>query len=333
MKSKRKTTSERLSLAPARKPDPPTPFPAREGGAGAGAGARRETPHHDYPEIVTGHFFEKAGYWAYREHGTDDWPIVYTVSGRGRFGYRTGEYICRPGDLVMLRPGTFHDYGVEPELERWELLWAHFLPRAHWYPWLNWPEFAPGAMCVTINDPAVRRRVLERMKAMHRLASGPQRARGDFALNALEEVLLLADTQNPLRRSRLDQRMQAVVDFICHNLSKKINLEMLAEVSGLSVSRMAHVFRDQVGLTPQRFLEQQRLDRAMQLLAYTPHPIKTIAYELGFDNPFYFTLRFKRHTGVSPREFRRQKEWVAPIAKLSVSRERLQPPRRRNSAE
>src|SRR5262249_39814281 len=161
-------------------------------------------------------------------------------------------------------------------------------------------------MYITIKDPAIRVRVLERMKAMHRHARGALSSRGDFALNALEEVLLLADTQNPLRKSRLDERMRAVVDFICRNLAEKISLDTLAEVSGLPVSRMAHLFRAQVGSTPQRFLEQQRLDRAMQLLAYTPHSIKTIAYELGFDNPFYFTLRFKRHTGMSPREYRRR---------------------------
>jgi AraC family transcriptional regulator of arabinose operon len=68
---------------------------------------------------------------------------------------------------------------------------------------------------------------------------------------------------------------------------------------------MAHLFRAQVGQTPQRFLEQQRLDRAKQLLAFTPNSIKTIAYELGFENPFYFTLRFKRYTGSSPRQYRK----------------------------
>ncbi len=266
---------------------------------------REQTPHFDYAEIVTGHFHERTGYNAVRDHGTDDFLLIYTVSGRGRFGYKTGEQLAYPGDMMILRPNTFHDYGVEPELQRWELLWTHFLPRAHWHTWLNWPEFAPGAMQIKINDPAVRRRITTRLKDMNRLATGPSRARGHFAMNALEEVLLLCDTQNPLsQHSRLDPRMQAVIDYICQNLSAKLPLEKLAEVSGLSVSRMAHLFRAQVGATPQRFLEQQRLDRAMQLLVFTQHSIKAIAYDLGFDSPFYFTLRFKRHTGYSPRRYR-----------------------------
>jgi AraC family transcriptional regulator of arabinose operon len=268
----------------------------------------KQTPHKPLgpeTELVTGHFREKAGYAARRDRGTADFLLVYTIGGQGRFGYDTGELIARPGDVVLLRPGAPHDYGVEPELQKWELLWTHFLPRAHWHGWLNWPEFAPGAMLLKIGDLATRQRLVTRLKDMLRHSTGLLRARGHFAMNALEEVLLLCDTQNPLGgRSRLDPRMHAVVDHICRNLAVKLDLETLAGVSGLSVSRMAHLFRAQVGATPQRFIEQQRLNRAMQLLAFTPHSVKAIAYELGFDSPFYFSLRFKRHTGFSPRAYR-----------------------------
>src|SRR5947207_906074 len=118
MRRIQRTVSQRLRVTPTHPDTPAAPaLPLERKWEG------RETPHHHYPEIVTGHFHEGPGYAAYREFGTDDFPLVYTVSGRGRFGYRTGEFICKPGDLVMLRPGAFHDYGVEPQLQRWELLW------------------------------------------------------------------------------------------------------------------------------------------------------------------------------------------------------------------
>jgi AraC family transcriptional regulator of arabinose operon len=58
-------------------------------------------------------------------------------------------------------------------------------------------------------------------------------------------------------------------------------------------------------MTPGQFLELQRLNRAKQLLELTPRTIQAIASEVGFDNPFYFTQRFKRQTGLSPRDYRR----------------------------
>jgi AraC family transcriptional regulator of arabinose operon len=257
-------------------------------------------------QIITGHFRQGPGYNAYRENGTEDFVFFYTIGGRGRLGYRTGEFIAKPGDVVLLRPRTFHDYGVEPKLQRWEFIWAHFLPRPHWHDWLNWPEFAPGASHLKIDSLASRRKFITRLKAMDRYAHSTFRAHDDNAMNALEEVLLWCDGFNPLaEQSRIEGRIQQAVDFICRNASQKIDLEAIARASGLSVSRMAHLFRAQVGQTPQRFLEQQRLDRAKQLLAFTPNSIKTIAYELGFENPFYFTLRFKRYTGSSPRQYRK----------------------------
>lgn len=264
----------------------------------------RDTPHRRAAPLVTGHFREGPGYAAYRLHGTQDWLLIYTVNGMGRFGHAGGVLTAQPGTVVLLKPGTLHDYGVEPRLQHWELLWAHFLPRAEWLPWLEWPQAAPGLMFLELQHPA-RRQILRRLREMHRLALGPWRRRQTLAVNALEEVLLWCDQVNPRAESNtLDSRLQAAIDHIGLNLGRKLDLNAVARAANLSLSRFAHLFRAQVGLTPQRFIEQQRLERARQLLERTAMPVKSIAYEVGFANPFYFSLRFKRYTGRSPSAFR-----------------------------
>ncbi len=62
-----------------------------------------------------------------------------------------------------------------------------------------------------------------------------------------------------------------------------------------------------------QYLEQRRLDRAMELLGRTSMSVKDIAGAVGFENPFYFTLRFRKHTGYSPRRFRGQTSQPATI--------------------
>ena len=76
----------------------------------------------------------------------------------------------------------------------------------------------------------------------------------------------------------------------------------------LSPSRLAHLFRSQTGQTPQQFVERERITRARQLLLLTSRTVAQIAGEVGYENPFYFTLRFKKHTGFSPTEWRRQED-------------------------
>ena len=78
----------------------------------------------------------------------------------------------------------------------------------------------------------------------------------------------------------------------------------MALLAGLSPSRLRHLFRSQTGCSPRNFLEEQRMRRARELLLLSRQTIAEIAYATGFDNPFYFTLRFKKHTGESPRDFR-----------------------------
>lgn len=267
-----------------------------------------ESPRPIVSDLVTGHFRETRGYRAWRAHGTADWLLILTLGGAGRFGHAlSGDTEVGAGDIVLLRPGTRHDYSVAPSAASWELLWCHFQPRPPWHEWLRWPEEAPGLMRLTLGEPIIRQKISRRFGETHRLATGSLPHRELFAMNALEEVLLWCDTQNPRAHlPRRDERVQTVIDHVYDHLAEKMTLETLAECSGLSASRLAALFRSQVGMTPQQFLEQQRLARAQMLLERTSHSVGTIAAEVGFENPFYFTLRFKRHTGFAPTDWRRR---------------------------
>ena len=268
---------------------------------------KREETHPDVGHLVTGRFRETAGYETWRARGTHDWLLIATLDGAGRFGGEGGEFLARPGDLVLLRPGTRHDYGVAGDAGFWELLWTHFHPRPDWAPWLLWPEAAPGLGRLTLDDPDLRGRVFARFAQAHALATGASRHRETFAMNALEEVLLLCDLANPRSQpAQLDPRVQAAMDFLCRHLDQPVSQDDLARAVGLSVSRLSRLFRREVGLTPQQYLEGQRLGRARQLLELTTRPVAAVAAEVGYENPFYFTLRFKRETGLSPRDYRKK---------------------------
>ncbi|MGN6506128.1 MAG: helix-turn-helix domain-containing protein, partial [Tepidisphaeraceae bacterium] len=119
---------------------------------------------------------------------------------------------------------------------------------------------------------------------------------------------LWCDTESPLASTTApDPRIAQAQEYLCEHLKTTVSLDDVAAEVGLSVSRLSYLFRRETRLTPQRYYEQQRLERAKQLLEITDLPIKQIAAEVGFANPFYFTLRFKAATGQSPRAYRRRK--------------------------
>jgi AraC family transcriptional regulator of arabinose operon len=270
---------------------------------------RPETVRPQVSHLVTGHFHEGPGYGAWRSHGTSDWLLIYTVAGQGHFGYRGGEIVAQADDLMLYAPGTPHDYGIQDGASTWDLVWTHFHPRPHWHELIAWPEAAPGLHHIHLGTSSARSEIKALFLETHRLASGGLRRRELFAMNALERLLLACDMHNPRsEHAQLDPRVRRTIEHICSNLAAPHRLSHLATSCGLSISRLAHLFREQVGQSPQQFIEAQRINRAKELLALTGRTIQTIAYDVGFANPFYFTLRFRKHVNQSPRQYRQSQK-------------------------
>ena len=267
-----------------------------------------EAPHKDVLSLLTGHFHQTSGYRAVRRRGVGDWLLIHTVSGHGRFGHAGGDLIVEAGDWVLLRPGTPHDYGVEPALQSWELIWAHFQPRAHWLPLLAWPSAAEGLLRLRI-EGAEGERLAGQFLAAHHLLNSQRARREAFAMNALEAVLLGCDANNGEARGRTgDSRIRRAMDYLEQHLTEKTLIENVADAVGLSPSRLAHLFRAETGQTVQRYLEDRRMQVAADLLRRTSFPIKQVAAAAGFESQFYFSQRFRRWTGLSPVQFRRRQD-------------------------
>jgi AraC family transcriptional regulator of arabinose operon len=88
-------------------------------------------------------------------------------------------------------------------------------------------------------------------------------------------------------------------------MHEPLSLDRVAQACGLSVSRLAHLFREQIGLPPQQYLEELRLQRAAQLLRSTGLRIGEVAAETGYAGAFYFSSRFRKKFGQSPCQYRR----------------------------
>lgn len=101
------------------------------------------------------------------------------------------------------------------------------------------------------------------------------------------------------------QARQWLEDYIEANLSKRIVLDTLAALVGMSVHRLLIAFRHTFGTTPAQYVIQRRLAHARALLAGTRQSITAIAMATGFASHSHLTTVFKRHEGIAPNEFRR----------------------------
>ena len=257
--------------------------------------------------ILAGHFARDQAYRNKRRHGTNDWLLLATIDGGGFAA--TGSYrVTLPrGHLACFKPNTPQDYGTDADHETWDFLCSHFDPRATWPQWLGWPEPHAGLLHLHINDEDLLDAVLGALHAMHHDAMSPFATGEELALNALERSLLMAHLANPRAKGdgSLDPRVRRALAFIGNHTHRPLSLARLAAHCDCSESRLSHLFRDQVGMSPVRYHERQRLRRAADLLRATPLSITEVAEEVGFEDAFYFSTRFRKQFGVSPRGFRR----------------------------
>ena len=98
-----------------------------------------------------------------------------------------------------------------------------------------------------------------------------------------------------------------VVEFINRKYASEITSEHLADILGVSVSQLNRKFKKTMGESPIGYLVKVRVDAAKKMLLESTDTITEISYHCGFNNQTYFNRQFKNITGISPREFRKNK--------------------------
>lgn len=103
----------------------------------------------------------------------------------------------------------------------------------------------------------------------------------------------------------LPEALARAVAHIRQNLSGSITLDSICAAAGVSRRTCARLFNGRFGMAPVSFYLHEKMQWARNLLATTSLSVKEIAGRLGYDEPLYFSVQFKRLVGVSPSAFRR----------------------------
>jgi AraC family transcriptional regulator of arabinose operon len=258
------------------------------------------------PGLLVADFFSQGpAYRSRRRAGTRDWLLTFTVGGQGRYRCAGQEFGCGAGDVMLLQPGTPHDYGADPAVARWDFYWAHFLPRPAWLAWLFWDELAPGLRKVSVADGGARTRLAAVFDRLLCDAISPEPWGERLAENALEEaILLIAHEHGRSTQHVADPRVSQVIQELNRRYREPLTVADLAATVNLSPSRLAHLFREAAGEAPIQMLLRLRLRQAARLLEFSTLSVAEIAVEVGFESPFYFSRQFHRQFGVSPTAYR-----------------------------
>lgn len=135
--------------------------------------------------------------------------------------------------------------------------------------------------------------------------------RSDHTLETLARAYVLCSAIYPLLAVdgilHINPQIQKAIEYINANYSKKINVEELARMCTMSVSRFYDCFKKNVGTSPVDYKNSVCLKHAALLLIGEPQKsIETVSFEAGFASSEYFRRLFKAATGKTPREYRKE---------------------------
>lgn len=115
-----------------------------------------------------------------------------------------------------------------------------------------------------------------------------------------------------------DRRILLALMLVGDNAGRHLLMADIARAVNLSPGRLAHLFKSEIGVSPQRYLNNLRLDKAREYLEKGVLSVKEIASQVGIPNVSRFCRSFRTRYGTTPKEYRKTHlrldlESVAPV--------------------
>lgn len=106
----------------------------------------------------------------------------------------------------------------------------------------------------------------------------------------------------------LNKHVKKAIKYIENNIANNINCEIMADILNINRSYFSRIFKKQTGLSFSDYLLKIRLHKASHLLEHTDMTIEEITNEIGLENVSYFYKMYKKHTGKTPRQTRKNEK-------------------------
>ncbi|MBO0780416.1 MAG: AraC family transcriptional regulator [Ktedonobacteraceae bacterium] len=202
---------------------------------------------------------------------------------------------CTPGMAYATPAGHLHAYHASDEVV-WKICWVMYDEAAHGQPVIAVDR--PTLL------PAEPQELAVAIDGLYREYIG------------LSEQLVMQQwvqlvhihAQRIVGPVRMERRLQRLWEVVNADITFPWTNRQLAAVIGISSEQLRRLCQQYLGRSPMKHVTMLRMRRAMMLLASDYYTVEAVAQRTGYENSFAFSTAFKRHTGISPSQYRNRSQ-------------------------
>jgi AraC-like DNA-binding protein len=250
-------------------------------------------------------YFPKASFhYRERRKGCEDNILIYCLQGKGHYIVDNKRFEVSSNQFVLI-PATdkYMRYWADID-DPWTIYWVHFTgDRIDSFNKSLNLSITRGPVHIPFNESAITiwhniYQTLEMGYSLENINSAC------FCLYHIIATFLMPERH--IRHEKDDEGdiITKTIHNMRSNINKKLSVEDMAGKHSLSVSHFSNLFRKATGMPPIDYFIHLKMQKACQLLYANGDKIKTVAANLGYEDPYYFSRIFKKYIGSSPEQYR-----------------------------
>lgn len=239
----------------------------------------------------------------FSRRNTGFWGLELVSSGAFHFTQDGIRHTCLPGDLFILRHGSTHEYHAAPG----SVAGKRYLQLRG--PLVGPLMSATGLRTIDrVRIPSVARAGITAqfrtaLRALDSASGGGIREASNaaYAICATLSVMVNGAVV-------VDETITRLCEWIQHRLGGKVTAQECAEHAGMSLAHLNRRMNRACGCSVKAWITGQRMGLAASLLRETTRPVSGVAALAGYDDPLYFSARFRAFFGLSPSQYRTREQ-------------------------
>jgi len=254
-----------------------------------------------------GYYPNARGHYTYRKKGLPENFLFYCVDGAGWYQIGDKKSEVGPNQFFILPQNVEHAYGSTDD-NPWSIYWIHFggdsLPQMNSLQAVQ-KHFKP----FYIKSSSEIQIMFSRMyKALELGYSTDNLIFANLCLPHFLSLFIYNSKNTTVSPNDKLDVVDSAILYMQEHINENISLQDLSSHYNYSASRFSSLFKQKTGYAPIDYFIQMKMQKASQQLDFSTNSVKDIALSMGFDDPYYFSKRFRKIIGLSPKQYRSQKK-------------------------